>query len=61
MSETNNLRQSKVSSGSSGLRSSRSSQRVIKDEVGAVEMIRKMTREDKLRLNDMVHSVLYHQ
>ena len=35
--------------------------RVIKDEVGAVEMIRTMSRDDKLLLNDMVQSVLYHQ
>lgn len=34
--------------------------RVIKDEVGAVEMIRTMSRDDKLLLNDMVQSVLYH-
>ena len=33
----------------------------IKDELGAVQMIKVMTREQKLLLNDMVQSVLVHQ
>ena len=33
----------------------------IKDELGAVQMIKVMTKEQKLLLNDMVQSVLIHQ
>ena len=34
---------------------------ILKDEFQTVEMIKKMTRDDKIRLNQMVQSVLHHQ
>ena len=33
----------------------------IKDEVGAVQMIKGMSRDEKVFLNEMVHSVLVNQ
>ena len=34
---------------------------MLKDELKTVEMIKQMTRNDKIRLNQMVQSVLHHQ